>query len=123
MSVSGGANLTQTFTYDGVNRLSRAIESGGYDRTYGYDRWGNRWVSSSSGLSYVDNKEPTSSSQFNQANNRLTNATYDAAGNQLSYNGYTFEYNAAGQNTVVKTNAGAVYTTNTYDGTGARVKK
>jgi len=55
ISVSGGANKIQTFYYDGVNRLSRTIESGGYDRTYGYDRWGNRWVTSSIGLSYVDN--------------------------------------------------------------------
>ena len=33
MSVAGGATRTQTFEYDGVNRLLSAIETGGYSQT------------------------------------------------------------------------------------------
>ena len=124
MSANGSIDRIQTFAYDGVNRLASASESSGYSQTYAYDRWSNRWLNSSSGLAYADPNEPTSSAQFNQSNNRLTGATYDAAGNQLTYNGYTFEYDADGQNTVVRvTSSNVVYITNAYDGEGRRVKK
>ena len=71
ISVNESISRIQTFTYDGVNRLESAMETGGYSQSYGYDRWSNRWVSSSSGLSYADSKEPTSSGQFDQSTNRL----------------------------------------------------
>ena len=123
VTAAGGVTRMQTFTYDGVNRLESAMETGGYSQSYGYDRWSNRWVSSSSGLSYADSKEPTSSGQFDQSTNRLTGATYDLSGNQLSYNGFTYEYDADGRNTVVKYSNGTTYMTNSYDGEGRRVKK
>ena len=121
-SVAGGNDHTQTFTYDGVNRLASVNEAGGYAQTYGYDQWSNRWVSSSTGLYNADPKEPTSGTQFSELHNQFSGATYDAAGNQLTYNGYTYEYDADGRNTVVKIGV-VTQITNVYDGLGRRVKK
>ena len=39
-----GTTWTQTFGYDGVNRLKTATETNGYNREFGYDAFGNRWV-------------------------------------------------------------------------------
>ena len=39
-----GTTWTQTFGYDGVNRLKTATETNGYNRKFGYDAFGNRWV-------------------------------------------------------------------------------
>ncbi len=47
-----GGSWSQSYSYDGVNRLTGAVETGGFNRTYGYDRYGNRWVDSSSGFCY-----------------------------------------------------------------------
>ena len=43
-------NWTQTFGYDGVNRLETARETNGYSRTFNYDRYGNRWVAPNLGM-------------------------------------------------------------------------
>ena len=82
------ATLTQTYTYDGVNRLSTAQESGSWSRVYDYDAYGNRWVQSANHtLSFAT---PTAQSQFDAATNRLTKTfdgtplptgAYDPAGN------------------------------------------
>ena len=40
----GGLSYTQALTYDSLNRLSTAQESGSWSQTNGYDRYGNRWV-------------------------------------------------------------------------------
>jgi RHS repeat-associated protein len=125
MSVNNGAVRTQSYGYDEVNRLAGVVETGGSIFTqqgYEYDRWGNRWLSFSLGGFAGDPNEPTSQGQFNPANNQLTNAAYDDAGNQLTYNGYTYEYDADGRNTAVKL-VGSTVTVNVYDGMGRRVKK
>jgi hypothetical protein len=63
---------SQGYTYDALNRLSYASESGGWNRTYGYDRYGNRYVTTPKiGPAYAEPTEPTSSSHFNAANNRI----------------------------------------------------
>ncbi|MDA1277995.1 MAG: hypothetical protein O2960_28705, partial [Verrucomicrobia bacterium] len=41
------AALIQTYTYDGVNRLDFASEPSSWALDYGYDRYGNRWVTGS----------------------------------------------------------------------------
>ena len=111
---------SQSYGYDGVNRLTSAIEAGGWSRTYGYDRYGNRYVTALNSAPL----EPTQANDFNALNNRLTMAGtgYDAAGNQTSFDGMTFEYDAEGRNTIVKEN-GTPYVTFDYDGEGRRVKK
>jgi YD repeat-containing protein len=39
----GFSGWTQAYEYDGANRLSSASETGGFGRTYDYDRHGNRY--------------------------------------------------------------------------------
>ena len=122
--VRNGTTWSQSYVYDAVNRLSYASEAGGWNRTYGYDRYGNRYITSpKSGPSYSDPHEPTLLSDFNAANNRLTMAGtgYDAAGNQTSFDGMTLTYDAEGRNTTAV--SGGVTLTFSYDGEGRRVKK
>ena len=80
---AGSSVMTDTFTYDMVNRLSSATESGAasWQQNYGYDRFGNRWYSSGN---YLPNPTLTPQSQaaFNQSTNRLSASQYDNAGNQ-----------------------------------------
>ena len=41
---------TQAFGYDSLSRLTSASDSGGWSRTFGYDQWGNMWVTGNSGV-------------------------------------------------------------------------
>ena len=73
--------LTQTYTYDGANRLKTAAESGAgtaWSRTYGYDVYGNRAVTANSGLP-TSPLMPTATTNFSTSTNRLTltGARYD----------------------------------------------
>ena len=94
---------TQTFTYDAANRLETARETGGYDREFGYDRYGNRWVKPhpvklNNGMTQTDMHEPKYATQFDAAKNQLASPPmvdyYDAAGNQTMYSPYTLAYDA-----------------------------
>ena len=86
------APLAQTYSYDGVNRLLSAAETGSWSRTYGYDAFGNRWVDAANEALVM--ATPTAQGQFNPATNRLTKSfdnvalpgtPYDAAGNLTSH--------------------------------------
>ena len=119
-----GYSRTQTFSYDAVNRLASASESsGGFSRSFGYDRYGNRWVSSSGGLYHSDSHEPTSSSNFSTSTNRLNiaSSTYDNAGNQTYFAPYTLTFDAANRVTLAEigTTDEAAFG---YDGAGRRVR-
>jgi RHS repeat-associated protein len=119
-----GGSWTQSFAYDGLNRLSAASETGGFSQVYGYDRWGNRYVPSSSGLAHTDSHEPTAQANFD-ANNQLRSSgtiQYDAAGNQTSYGLFTLGYDAENRNTTM-TSSGSGSGAYSYDGDGRRVKK
>ena len=77
--------LTQTYTYDKVNRLKTAAESGAgtaWSRSYGYDVYGNRAVTANSGLP-TSPLMPTAKTNFSSSTNRLTltGARYDNSGN------------------------------------------
>jgi RHS repeat-associated protein len=116
---------TQNHEYDGVNRLSRAYESGTFNRYYGYDQQGNRWINSSlsSGPYYnPDLREPTENNA-SFTNNRLlmSGLNYDNAGNQTAYSGLTLSYDAENRNTAVS--GGSGNGTFSYDGDGRRVRK
>ena len=117
-----GQAWTQNYTYDSLNRLASANESNGFSRSYGYDRYGNRWIVASSGITAADSHEPTAGSLFNSANNRLANQGYDAAGNQTSYDPRTLAYDA--ENRLISAtsplNGNEYYL---YDGDGRRVRK
>jgi RHS repeat-associated protein len=119
-----GRTWAQSYSYDGVNRLTAASEAGGWSRSYGYDQYGNRWVSGSSGLQWTDVHEPTASSNFNPANNRLSVAgsSFDAAGNQTYFAPWNLGYDAENRTVTVSSGSdgNAIYA---YDGDGRRVKK
>jgi hypothetical protein len=45
-----GLNATQTYTYDGVNRLKTAAEGATWNQTYVYDKVGNRAITGNSSM-------------------------------------------------------------------------
>ena len=129
--VRSGETWTQNYTYDGVNRLASAMEvdqppvqDDGYDRTFGYDRYGNRWVASNSGMAVGESHE-SRANVFN-LKNQMTNLTgsdpYDAAGNQQIYSPYSLVYDAENRLTSM-TSPSAGNGAFLYDGEGLRVKK
>ena len=123
---------SQRYSYDALNRIACVAEAatspqdpcaeGDWRQTFGYDRYGNRWVSWTSGLTGTDVHEPTVETNFDSNTNRLQGSTYDAAGNQTLYTPYTLEYDAENRNVSVNSpsNGGGTFT---YDGDGNRVKK
>jgi YD repeat-containing protein len=124
-----GAFWKQDYTYDGLNRLGGVTEwnkntlgpNVGWAQTYGYDRFGNRWVPTSS-IQNVDTHEPTFETNFDTMTNRRSGLVYDAAGNLLQYAPYTLTYDAENR-LVSMTGPSNVTGTFTYDGLGRRVKK
>jgi RHS repeat-associated protein len=104
-----------------VNRLATASENGGavWSQTYGYDRYGNRWVSASPGYT-LSSLTPQSLGAFNAVNNRLFASVYDGAGNQTTDGqSRTFTYDAENRQTAFNGGTGQYF----YDGDGRRVKK
>jgi RHS repeat-associated protein len=115
----------QEYGYDALNRISGMYESAAVNRAYNYDRYGNRYVgTSSSQIPSPIAPGPTMPGHFNTTNNRLamSGTGFDAAGNQTTLAPYTLEYDAEGRNTVVKL-SGTSYATFSYDGEGRRVRK
>ncbi|MCC6487560.1 MAG: RHS repeat-associated core domain-containing protein [Candidatus Hydrogenedentes bacterium] len=115
--------VTQSFSYDGANRISGASEGSNWSQTYGHDRFGNHWVSAWSWVT-LSSFTPTSSTWFDTAN-RLVNAglgiTHDGSGNLATIGGYTQAYNA--ENLLRQSTINSTATTYDYDGEGRRVKK
>jgi len=65
---------------DGLQILKRLCARM-WSETYGYDNYGNRWVSAWGAALPPSGETPTSSSWFD-TNNRLAGVSYDAAGFQ-----------------------------------------
>jgi RHS repeat-associated protein len=122
----------ESYTYDSLNRLSTASESGSaWTQSYTYDRWGNRTINASG-----TTNAPALQFGVNQVTNQLTapagyKMNYDAAGNLIndSFSGYgsstgqqTRFYDAENRMTQAQINSSqsAVYT---YDADGRRVKR
>jgi RHS repeat-associated protein len=114
--------FTQSFTYDKVNRLATSSDSGGWSRSFGYDSYGNMWVSGSSGIPLAGN---TPTSNVYTASNRISGSNYDASGNQFAVNGDTATYDAENRLTTVTESPamGGGTETLVYDGSGQRVQK
>jgi RHS repeat-associated protein len=119
-------NLTQTYTYDALNRIKTLAEVNA-SRTYNYDRWGNQWVSPNSGFT-LNGLTPTLDTNFSTATNRRAGvpydngAGYDAAGNQTAYSPFTLFYDAENRTKELTSTSNGSATYN-YDGDGRRVKK
>jgi RHS repeat-associated protein len=115
----GGQGWSFKYSYDGVDRLSFASETNHWQQNYGYDQYGNRWISSSNGLP-VSAVTPTSQSAFEPATNRLVGTNnYDARGNLKSYGAYTLGYD--GDNRISSASSISRLTRYEYDGEGRRV--
>jgi RHS repeat-associated protein len=117
----GATVMSQAYSYDSLNRLSSANENNGTDwsQTYGYDRYGNRWVSASTGYN-LSPLTPTGSGAFSASNNKLIASGYDNAGNQTTdVQGRQFAYDAENRQIRFNNTVGRYF----YDGDGHRVKK
>lgn|GEM_PF-2333896 len=120
--------FTQSFGYDALNRLNTASEGSTWTQNYGYDRFGNRWVSASTGYSsgaftpvtYTNYAATLDASTTNRV--FVNTPTYDAAGHQTVIGGYGFQYDAEGRLKQASLASVAV-TAYVYDGLGHRVEK
>jgi RHS repeat-associated protein len=124
--VPGLQALTQTYSYDELNRLSSATETGGgnnWSQTFAYDRFGNRALTS--GYVAPGGTTPQSLADFNPGTNRLTNRGYDSAGNVTIEAGYAYSYDAENHllGYVYTSTSGSTNGSYGYDGDGHRVKK
>ena len=133
--VGTSLNQNQVYTYDALNRLKTAGETGSgtaWSQTYTYDRYGNRRVTA--GASHGSNQAltPQSTADIATATNRLAGTkgvnltvAYDGAGNlKADWAGRSFKYD--GDNRLVafdKALGTDSDTTYSYDGEGRRVQK
>jgi RHS repeat-associated protein len=102
-----------------VTRVEITDLSGGVtsaSQSFGYDRYGNRWVTSATGG--VSGYWPS----YNTTNNRISNLAYDAAGNITNdpVTGGTMIYDGESRLVMATNGGGGAYT---YDGEGKRVKR
>ncbi len=116
-------SLSQSFTYDAVNRLWTATETGGssdWSQTYGYDAFGNRAVTAG----YIPNSglTPTAVAQFTNNQWLGTGVSYDAAGNQRALPSRSFTYDAENR-VITATEPNMAAISYVYDGEGKRVQK
>jgi RHS repeat-associated protein len=124
----GSAALTQSYSYDALNRLATANESSAgavWSQTYSYDRFGNRAVTAGSEHGPNPTWTPTALSDFDASTNRLVGLSeYDAAGNLTKDNvGRQFKYDGDNKQVEFNPGAGLPVTKYFYDADGRRVKK
>ncbi len=84
-------NLTQTFAYDKVNRLS-SIQEGSLAETWDYDNRGNRWKTGGTGLPASSFLTSSSASYNNLNQTTMMSALHNDRGNQTSIGSYVFTY-------------------------------
>jgi RHS repeat-associated protein len=113
----------QNYTYESVNRLGTFTETRSgqsFAQGFGYDVWGNRWMSSMTGG--VPNGVPNGPAWFNTTTNRLNLLQHDNNGNLRVLSPYTGRYSA--ENLLAELeSAGNGSARFEYDGDGRRVRK
>ena len=131
--VSDGGGLTG---YDGFNRLIRAREdalgtwcaasaghSCSWEENYGFDKAGNRWMGTRTGLADLKLETPVASSWFAGGTNQIVGWGYDASGNVLQVGGMPRAFDYDGEGRQVRATINGVETTYVYDAEGRRVRK
>jgi RHS repeat-associated protein len=114
-------NTYTGYNYDGVNRLIAANDNN-WSRSFGYDPYGNMWVTGATGIT-PSSLTPTGSNGYN-ANNQLTvNAGYDASGNQTTFGVNAMTYDAESRQIGVSNTNPGMQATYSYDGDGKRVMR
>jgi YD repeat-containing protein len=128
--VAGGGVRHQRYDYDERNRLRWLAESLDgtpvWGQTFGYDRFGNRWVDPATSFIPPSSRglTPASANDFEAATNRIITAgtEYDPAGNQTrDAVGRGFDYDA--ENRLVSFSVTGRRVEYAYDGEGRRVIK
>ena len=132
--VGSAFNQNQAYTYDALNRLKTAGETGSgaaWSQTYAYDRYGNRRVTA--GASHGSNQAltPQSTADIAAGTNRLAGTkgvnltvAYDAAGNlKADWAGRSFKYDGDNRLEAFDTTGADSDTTYAYDGEGRTVRK
>lgn len=124
-------NLTQTYGYDALSRLTSATEApGSWSQSYLYTN-GNRYVSANSGFS-LSPLTPTAASNFDAGNHlSLDNSAFDnnvatGSGNQTAIGGFAYAYDAENRMVGAYLNILSNPISSTgylYDGAGDRVQK
>lgn len=116
--IPGSESIMQGFSYDSLNRLQAATESGAWSQTYAYDRYGNRAVTTG----YVSSPlTPRNLQAYQPGSNQIAGSQYDAAGNlTVDTLGRQFTYDANGRQKAFLDGAGLVQYI--YDGEGRRVR-
>ncbi|HZF40550.1 MAG TPA: hypothetical protein VE715_17140, partial [Blastocatellia bacterium] len=114
--LAGGGEVVpqaDNYTYDALNRISGVVEPNVFTQTYGYDRWGNRQITSATGG--VNSYNPT----YDQGSNRIVGPGYDKAGNITSdlLTGGAMTYDAENRLLTANSGGGGIYT---YDAGGKR---
>jgi RHS repeat-associated protein len=120
ITIPSGPALTQSFTYDALNRLKSAQESNGssWKQTFLYDQFGNRTID---GANTMPSGLVGPNPQVSSSTNRITSAgySYDHAGNLIADGiGHTYSYDAENMQVTYDTSV-AKYA---YDGEGRRVR-
>jgi RHS repeat-associated protein len=121
-----GFTATQTYTYDSLNRLKIAEETGGaqgWKETYLYDRYGNKNYETANTTTIAGCATNVCNPTASTTNNRLIGYGYDNAGNVITdAQSRSFTYNGENKQTKIMsgtTPLGEYF----YDGDGKRVKK
>jgi RHS repeat-associated protein len=114
--------VTQTYTYDPLNRLETAQEKGGanWKQKFIYDRYGNRQID----VANTSTGSVPETPQISQQTNKITASgySYDSAGNlRTTAIGLTLDYD--GENKQVSVNKDGLSSQYGYDGEGKRVRK
>ncbi|HJQ24948.1 MAG TPA: RHS repeat-associated core domain-containing protein [Blastocatellia bacterium] len=122
----GSLSRAESYSYDSVGRLTQASGSGWYSqRTYTYDRWGNR-TGVSGGASQTVALQPQAGGPSGVPNNRILSVNngpayqYDAAGEVTNDGAHSYTYDA--ESRLVKVDNGST-AVNSYDAANRRVKK
>jgi len=121
------ASFSQSYTYDTLNRIASAAESGTNDawsEQFSADRYGNLWLPNpnTTGSIPMQSLMPTGQSFFNTSTNQLSSVSYGTTGNQTVFGAFTLAYDAEGRQLSAET-TGSPTVTYAYDGLGERVTK
>ncbi|MGH8247959.1 MAG: hypothetical protein ACREUU_16175, partial [Gammaproteobacteria bacterium] len=130
-AVRAGKTWTQNYSYDPLNRLKTATESGAgaWNQTYVYDKYGNRallaggYIPAGSLTPQVAIDNPAQVEPLFPGNRHNAGVSYDLAGNiqGFSLNSHSYTFDAENRMKTATTPSGA--TQYFYDGEGRRVKK
>ncbi len=117
--------FSQSVSYDGVNRLTAASDSGGWSRSFGYDAWGNMSVTGNNGVPLYGTTPYSSNgyNPYNSGSNRLLSGGYDAAGNQTALGSISVQYDAESRQNQTNDSNSQLQVNYYYDGEGQRVQK